>query len=299
MRSPAYLIQSRHNIFYFRVVIPPEIRKRFPGTPAEVRRSLGTREVKTAIRLARKMSVVTDEVFTRVMNTLIDVETFRLTIQQLKLGPLELNGIELVATHRDGTFVLEGGGAPMPVVNPALPLLVSAPATLLSEVIEAYCSEQWRSGNWTAKTEQEYRANFALLQEIVGDKPFASLGHAEMRSYKETLLRLPANLHKLPAYRGKSVAEVIAMNPAPMETNTVKKQVTRVSALFEWAVRHGYTDRSYVAGMGIRRKKKRDDQERDICTDTQVADLKAAVMELGVRHPHRKWVPLIGMYSGM
>jgi integrase len=51
--------------------------------------------------------------------------------------------------------------------------------------------------------------------------------------------------------------------------------------------------------MAIRRKKKRDDQERSACSDKDIADLKAAVLELGVEYPHRKWVPLIGMYSGM
>lgn len=304
MHIPAHLILSRHNIFYFRMVVPPEVRAKIPGTPREVRRSLKTREVKTAIRLARKLSVATDEVFTRVMDTQIDRQSFCLLIQQIKLGHLELNGVTLDPERPEQEMAqLELLVQRLANANPQAPTSqYPMSSTLLSAVVDAYCNEQVQTGSWTEKTEQESRTTFNLLQQIIGDQPVSQLGHADLRAYKETLLQLPANLNKLPAYRGKTLAEVIAMKPVPMQANTIRKQLARVSALFEWAVRHGHMDRNYASGLGIKRKDKRDDEERGVYTDAQIIALKRALLA-GLpkvsANPHRKWVPLIGMYSGM
>lgn len=304
MHIPAHLILSRHNIFYFRMVVPPEVRAKIPGTPLEVRRSLGTREVKTAIRLARKLSVATDEVFTRVMDTQINRRSFCLLIQQIKLGHLELNGVTLDPERPEQEMAqLELLVQRLSSANSRAPMLAHPmSSTLLSAVVEAYCSEKVQTGNWTEKTEQESRTTFSLMQQIIGDQPVSQLGHADLRAYKEALLQLPANLNKLPAYRGKTLAEVIAMKPAPMQANTIRKQLARVSALFEWAVRHGHMDRNYASGIGIKRKEKRDDEERGVYSDAQIKALKQVLLAglpKGIANPHRKWVPLIGMYSGM
>ena len=55
-RSEArHLYRSRHGIWYFRWVVPVDVRKRFPQLPAELKRSAQTSNLRTAGRFARDL----------------------------------------------------------------------------------------------------------------------------------------------------------------------------------------------------------------------------------------------------
>lgn len=54
MHNPHYLAVSRHNIFYFRFPIPPALHPL--GKASEIRLSLGTREPKEALHIARGLA---------------------------------------------------------------------------------------------------------------------------------------------------------------------------------------------------------------------------------------------------
>ncbi len=53
MGLPAFITKNRHGTYYFRLVIPKELKGFFPAGQREIRRSLGTTSRKEAIRLAR------------------------------------------------------------------------------------------------------------------------------------------------------------------------------------------------------------------------------------------------------
>ena len=56
-RTPSYLFQSRHGIYYFRVRIPLSIKKRYNISKTEFRRSLETRSHSVALRLSKRLWV--------------------------------------------------------------------------------------------------------------------------------------------------------------------------------------------------------------------------------------------------
>lgn len=62
MRIPTHLRQSRHGIFFFRIVVPKALRPLFDGR-SEIKRSLHTREIRVALVQARQMSLAAYQLF--------------------------------------------------------------------------------------------------------------------------------------------------------------------------------------------------------------------------------------------
>lgn len=169
----------------------------------------------------------------------------------------------------------------------------------LSAIVEAYCTNQMSEGCWTDKTEAENRAILTLWTRIVGDQPIRGYGFEQHREYKAKLQRLPSNLNKSPRYRGKSIDEVLALGDQPAAPNTINKNLTRVSALFEWAIKYGYATLNPARGMTIANPK-RANEERQAFTDDDLSKLFGSdeYVKHGHKQPYQHWVPLIALYTG-
>ena len=169
----------------------------------------------------------------------------------------------------------------------------------LSGVLKAYRGSQIAEGAWTAKSEAEIMAGLQLWLRIVGDQPITRYGHEQHRRYKATLQQLPPNLNKLPRYDGLSIDDVIKFGDPPAALNTVSKQLSRVSALFAWAMGHGYTEKNPAAGMRIKNPRRASDERDQFSTD----DLRKLFGSPEYREGrHREsymfWTPLIALYTG-
>ena len=64
MRIPCYVKQSRHGIYFFRIVVPKTLREIFDGQ-WEIKRSLHTRNQREALRMARPLALQAYDVFER------------------------------------------------------------------------------------------------------------------------------------------------------------------------------------------------------------------------------------------
>lgn len=184
----------------------------------------------------------------------------------------------------------------------AAPEVVSPPAVTgdpLSAVIEAYCDNQNAEGCWTAKTDAENRAILAQWLNIVGDQPITGYGYEQQRAYKQTIQRLPPNINKSPRYRGKSINEIIALGDKPAAPNTVNKNLTRISALFRWAVEYGYTSLNPAGGMTIKNPK-RASEERQAFSDDDLIKLfhRKDYCRERIKRPYKYWAPLIALFTG-
>ena len=174
------------------------------------------------------------------------------------------------------------------------------PKTLLSEVINAYCNENTSLGNWTEKTVIEVKATLVFFTRIVGDEVFSTLKHQKVNEYKVKLFKLPPNINKVKRYRDKTIDEIIKMDDVkPMARNTLKKHLGRVSSLFEWAVKQGFTDKNYASSLTITKSKKAQD-ERSIFTHEDLKKLfeSPEYKEQTYQHNYQYWIPLIALYSG-
>lgn len=186
----------------------------------------------------------------------------------------------------------------LPAASEAVPA-VAVTSEPLSSVIEAYCANQIAESCWTAKTEAENRAILAQWLIIVGDQPITGYGYEQHRAYKTTLQRLPPNINKSPRYRGKSITEVLALGDQPAAPNTINKNLTRVSALFRWAVEYGYTTLNPAGGMTIKNPK-RANEERQAFSDDDLIKLfhRDDYRRERATLPHRYWAPLIALFTG-
>ena len=83
----------------------------------------------------------------------------------------------------------------------------------LSEVIAQYIQHHVISRRWSDRTRAENEARFRDLVEIIGDRPIREINKPMMVRYAEVLGQLPPNRSKIKAYRGLSIADVVALKP--------------------------------------------------------------------------------------
>ena len=172
---------------------------------------------------------------------------------------------------------------------------------VVSQVVERLAAEKTKTGEWTAKTEADYQAAFHLFIQIVGDVPVKKIDRKTIDGYKQTLMKLPPNLSKLPTCRGKSIPEILAMEfKRTMAPDTINRNLARVSVLFHYAEVHGLMDRNPASGM-LLKKKKRDDELRDPFTPDDLKKLFHSPLYLNDEHKfsYTFWTPAIGLFSGM
>ena len=188
--------------------------------------------------------------------------------------------------------------------SPAIPYEASNPpgsGERLSQVIEKFAEERRRAGVWKPKSAVEIMTSLHLLQEVLGDVPVADINNVSMRHFKETLMKLPPNVRKTPAYRDKSIAEVLASGVTKrMNTSTINKQLDRASTLFKWAVQNGYMDRNPAEGLQLPAKK-RDDEYRAAFNsdDLKMIFHSREYQEDTHKYGYRFWLPVIALFTGM
>lgn len=170
---------------------------------------------------------------------------------------------------------------------------------LLSGVINAYCESQLAEKAWTSKTEAECRSIYTLWLRIVKDQQISGYGYEQHREYKAILQKLPPNLNKHPLYIGRELDEIIAMGHEPMALNTIKKSLIRVAALFNWAVKHGYTTHNPASGMVIK-STRRPSEERQAFNSDDLKKLfdREDFTRGRYREPYMYWTPLLALYTG-
>lgn len=111
------------------------------------------------------------------------------------------------------------------------------PTILFSQLVEDYKRDRLGSNEWTPKTQAENMAAYKLCIDIIGDLPIHDIDDDVALTYAETLKKLPPNMNKMPAYRGKTIPEILALNPVPISTRTINKNIERVSSLFKFATK--------------------------------------------------------------
>ena len=175
---------------------------------------------------------------------------------------------------------------------------VAAPVTMLTEIIEGHIKECQQAESWTEKTYAEDTGIYNVFLDVIGDRDIATIVHKDLISFRDKLVKLPANRDKKPAYKGKSIEQILAMKNVPaMSISTVNKYLIRISSLFKWATKHGYLAANYAEGLTLP-KSKRADQEREAYSEKDIQNL-IANLTLVPKQPERYWIPLIALYEGM
>lgn len=311
MQSPSYIFRRpESDCYFFRWVVPVELRHILAGRK-EIRRSLRTDDKRFALRLARRLAVTLERGKLMLMANHGKENTppsFYLTLklfERMADGAIRMEGLEMDPDkgeeERKHLDALLGAGKP-----PSVPSISSlGGGKSLSDLIAAYQEEKQRGGTWTDKTRREYGDTYSLVSELIGSgKALNGLTAGDLNHFKDLIKKLPSNRSKDSRYRDKSALELAGMTIPKsdlLSVTTINKILTRTGTLLQWGVVHGFVAANYAQGMAIA-KSKRDDEERPIYTEAEIGRLKKAILtgESGAEgSPYMKWVPMIGMYSGM
>jgi integrase len=170
---------------------------------------------------------------------------------------------------------------------------------LLSELVEDYKRDKLAAKRWTPKTQDENLAVYKLCIDIIGDLPISEIGEDEALTYFETMQKLPPNMNKMPAYKGKTIAEIIALNPTPMAARTINKSLERISSLFKFATLKPKYDLRYNPFSG-RSLDESDGQQREPFTNDELARLFGAAEHAQRQYTtaYSYWLPIMGLLTG-
>jgi integrase len=172
----------------------------------------------------------------------------------------------------------------------------------ISQASEELLTEKSGTGV-SGKQIENLRTIYALLVEIVGDRPVADVTRVHVVQFRDTVSQLPAHRNKKPEFRDKSVAEILQMpGLKPLADKTVNEHVKRVCEFLNWAVDAGYRNLP-IRSAGIVKKKTpgvsgdREPYSRDEL-QIVVNNLPDVVGSGRNMRPERFWIPLVAMYSG-
>jgi integrase len=313
-KLPSHLHRARSGILHFRIAIPPDLRPHF--TIREIYRSLRTASVREATPFAQVLAEAAKRVFQQIRNE---------TMSDRKKPPGDTSSgvtVHLITEICFDEFsrpklrlIPEPGDTPEDRIQAQVeflranviaevgrergPILLKERSHLLSELAQDYRRDRLAANKWTLKTQDENMAVYNLCIDIIGDLPLNEIDEDLALTYVETLKKLPSNMNKMPAFRGKNIEEIIALNPKPMAIRTINKNLERISSLFKFATSKPKYDLRYNPFSG-RSLDESSGQQREPFTVEELIMLFGAAehRQRQYKTAYSYWLPLMGLMTG-
>lgn len=353
MRPQAHhIFKSRHGIWYFRWVVPEEMRKRFPALPREVKRSLKTADTREARAGARRLLSALVLLLSNGSHMSSGFENLGIRPWTIKLDPVTDKITEVstdpggetpesLASMEAALHALINRTAAQNAAGTANSRLASPPdptgsgaktPMLMSEVVADYGRLQVQSGVWSPNTfAYTHEPSLRIFRELVGrpmgvaspggresaplDLPLGELTIQKLESFLNEFWNFPdqqgkrhggntardimnaggsrqsrANMFKRLAHIRQFVAHCCEKRLLPAE---LLKEIDVVLAKDTVRAR----EKAALANAGA------DGTITDGYVAFTASDLKALFGSVFTRHaqgnPARRWIPLMGLYTGL
>lgn len=257
--SPTFLFQNRFGTYYFRCRIPQSVKSKYQTKKAEVRKSLSTKDYRTALELARRLWVhMFDNDF------LLSSRTSP-TLPEPKLSAKPIHNIPEEPSLKSNLHTCENDN-----LNPEIKL---------SDLVDKYCREN--ETRWNGSFEhKEVRPIMSILLELIGDKECNSVNLHDIVNFKEVFTQLPKNRKKIRQYRDKSLKELLALD-IPKEDllslTTVKKCFIILIAFLTWCADNNFLSNDLARPLQRynkqNKKTHRDYEEREPFDDSDLKKL--------------------------
>ncbi len=138
------------------------------------------------------------------------------------------------------------------------PIIATATKYTLKHVVDKYLESKKQSGAINAKSLETYSNSLELLVEFFGtDTDVKSIKLEKAETFRNILMKLPANRKKTKALKGLSLQDTVKKELTPQSATTVKGCVERCSTFFDWAVKADYADKNYFHKMTVPTKRKK------------------------------------------
>ena len=255
MKLPSYLQRNRYGIFYFRRVLPKDVRDVFGKV--EFIRSLKTYEPKIAIQYSRLYAHKLDLCICELRKKMATTKKKGIQLNyHMKFDP-ETNSQEFTASDKDIEQLKEAGLSPKEISEHLLAMSEQLAKTAasntqektqtksplendikLSELILKFNQDRVDSkgGKWEIPSNDKTRAN--RLIELLGDISISELNRDNAREVRTKLMLLPSNSRQ---YRDMPIEEVLSIkHEKTLSTKTIKDHMEFYVRLFTWAKREDY-----------------------------------------------------------
>jgi integrase len=266
IKFASHLYRNRHGTFYFRFVIPQELRQIVQKS--EVRFSLHTEQRFQAIISAMPLIADLPHLTTTLRRMADDHETppldyfqqwraqmlknssltAKIKILESDLAELQDRMAKMVPIKRAkhvAKIMLDRGQLQGKqeledkLIFPWLPEKTALFSTLKASYLKSLTNNRAAGGTKkppTEKTLGDYDRTIELFITVMGNCHIGAIDREVAGEYFSILKRLPANMGKKAAYRGKSIPELLAMNPPPQSETTCSQKIERLSTMFKWAL---------------------------------------------------------------
>ena len=177
--------------------------------------------------------------------------------------------------------------------------------SLLSDMITKYIEDCYRKGRANENSIKEYESSCKLLQAILGDRPVTSITRDDLRTYQDTLRKLPPLINKRKEYRGKTIPQILQMKPTKtLSDSAISKHTIVIKSLFTWMVEEEVIEKNIGDVLKTPPKKEPVDEERKAFDTDDIQKLVKGLLEEAQKgnlkdRPERFWIPLISLFSGM
>lgn len=316
IKTPSYIVKSRHGIWYFQIQIPKILQN-------NNKRRLFRRSLKTTNRLeALKKAWIwwlrmSDNDFQWENEASEQDERYHLgKILYEKLNELDShNAIEIdefflrLDSREEEAFRFYNdyiNNTPV-TIKETKDEAPSSTSPLLSQLLDKFISEKKR--NWGKKqaksTEnKDYRPKINLFIEILGDKSGNQLSRKDIVKYKDTLFGIPSNKNKKPAYKGKPIQELLNLSIPDedlLSDTTIKNNFIKIGTFLTWLARNGYADTDLQTPLhGVIKRKQSASLDRDILDEQDL--IKLFNNNYYFKREHKKsshyWIPLLALFTG-
>lgn len=170
----------------------------------------------------------------------------------------------------------------------------------IKATFQKYVEERDNAGNWSEKTRKETISTLKDFTEIFGNAGCAELDRTNARSFKDILLKLPANLSTIREknFSGKSMKEISDLNHLrPLSPVTVNKKLAFIRSYYQWCKDNSYCEDNIFTDIRAITPRQSAQDDRDHFEPDQMSLIINTVLK--DKRDWGKWVVLIAAYSGL
>jgi integrase len=191
-----------------------------------------------------------------------------------------------------------------PMFGPTAPEAAKRPMSLGDLVVKFRAA---RAINWSASTDKNYIIIFRVIEEICGkSRTLTEIDHEFCIGVRDRLLEVPANYHKRPETRGKSLVDAIAIAARvglpTISPATVNSHLNKFGAIIRYGRDQGWVTGNPMAGIEVKDpiapNEKRDPFKVAQLNAIFACEPWASGPQAASARPSRYWAPLIALYSG-
>lgn len=203
-----------------------------------------------------------------------------------------------------------------PLVKPATGSRreIAKPGETIMEIFEIFAREN-KNGVSKDRIDQSRRDIGTFIEVVGASFPIAKVTKAEVREWKQLLIRYPVKATESKAFAGMNIRQVVQANEKVgkpvLADRTVNRYLSSLGAFLSWAVDNGYLDKNPTEGLMLKKETKaptlpfNPEQLQTLFASPWFSGCKSAEEWRNIAKPgdvlirdHRFWVPLIMLFSG-